>query len=74
MESRHGVEDVGSDREQWHQLAEKHWLGSQKSRKVRAEVIKKEIWDVLEKEDFAYSSLLTLEGLGLLERYHERFS
>ena len=72
MESGHQVEDAALGREHWHELAEKHWLGPQKSKKVRAEIIKKEIWDVLEKENFAYSSLLTLEGLGLLERYHGR--
>lgn len=71
MDSGHDVEEVVLGPEQWHKLAEKHWLGSQKSKKVRAEVVKKEIWDVLEKENFAYNSLLTLEGLGLLERYHE---
>lgn len=70
MESGLHVEDGALGREQWHKLAEKHWLGSQKTRKVRAEVIKKEIWDVLEKENFAYTSVLTLESLELLERYN----
>jgi len=51
------------------QAAKKHWLGSTKTSKVRPEVIKKELWDELEKTDFAYPSLLVLENLQLLERY-----
>lgn len=52
------------------QLANKHWLKSKKSTKVtvKPEVLKKEIWDVLEKEKFAYRSLLVLENLQILER------
>jgi len=52
------------------QLAKKYWLKSNKSAKitVKPEVLKNEIWDVLEKEDFSYRSLLTLENLHILER------
>lgn len=55
------------------QLARKLWLKpagkAAKAIKVKPDVLKKEIWDVLEKEDFPYSSLLTLEKLQLLDRY-----
>ncbi|KAF2738138.1 hypothetical protein EJ04DRAFT_486889 [Polyplosphaeria fusca] len=51
------------------QVAQKHWLHSKKSPKVRPEVIKQELWDELEKADFAYPQLLVLENLQLLEKY-----
>ncbi|CAI6340310.1 unnamed protein product [Periconia digitata] len=51
------------------QVARKNWLGTNEAQKVRPEVIKKELWDELEKIDFAYPSLLVLENLQLLERY-----
>lgn len=54
------------------QLAAKHWLKpSKKSSKVKVkpDVIKKEIWDILEQEDFSFRSLLTLENLHILEKY-----
>ncbi|KAH9877238.1 hypothetical protein IAQ61_002601 [Plenodomus lingam] len=51
------------------QVARKHWLGAKKPPKVRPEVVKKELWDELENGEFAYSSLLMLENLQLLERY-----
>ena len=50
------------------QLAKQHWLKPAKKVKVKNEVLKDEIWDVLEKEDFLYKSLLTLESLQILER------
>jgi intron-binding protein aquarius len=53
-------------------LAKNHWLKSSKKMakvKVRPDVLKTEIWDVLEKEDFAFKSLLVLENLQILERY-----
>ncbi len=53
------------------QLAKTHWLKSSKRAakvKVKNNVIKGEIWDVLEKEGFALKSLLALEGLQILER------
>ncbi|KAL9593532.1 MAG: hypothetical protein Q9219_007511 [cf. Caloplaca sp. 3 TL-2023] len=52
----------------WTQLARKHWGNAVKSRKPRNDVIKKEIWDVLENEGFQFRSLLILENLQLLER------
>ncbi|MCJ1385979.1 hypothetical protein MMC17_009104 [Xylographa soralifera] len=56
--------------EQWRQLAEAQWSKpSAKVRKVRPEVVKTEIWDVLEKDGFAFRSLLILDNLQLLEKY-----
>lgn len=52
------------------QLAQKHWLKSKKSAKVKPDVLKNEIWDVLEREDFAFKYLLALENLQILERYN----
>ncbi|KAL9122845.1 MAG: hypothetical protein Q9187_000602 [Circinaria calcarea] len=54
----------------WYQLAENVWSkSSSQPRKVRSEVIKTEIWDVLEKEDFDSRSLFQLENLQLFEKY-----
>jgi intron-binding protein aquarius len=52
------------------QLAKKHWLKSSKSTKVKVkpDVLKSEVWDVLEKEDFAFRLLLELENLQILDR------
>jgi intron-binding protein aquarius len=53
------------------QLAKKHWLKTSKKStkvKVKQDVLKNEIWDVLEQEDFAFKSLLVLENLQILER------
>lgn len=53
----------------WNQLAENVWSKtSSQPRKVRPEIIKTEIWDVLEKEDFDSRSLFRLENLQLLEK------
>lgn len=51
------------------QVARKNWLAAKKPPKARPDVIKKDLWDELENVDFAYSSLLVLENLQLLERY-----
>lgn len=51
------------------QVARKNWLAAKKTPTARPEVVKKELWDELENVDFAYSSLLVLENLQLLERY-----
>jgi intron-binding protein aquarius len=53
------------------QLAKQHWLKESKSVskvKVKPEVVKKEIWDILEQDNFSYKSLLVLENLQVLER------
>ena len=54
---------------QWVQLAKSHWLET-KPRKVKPEVIKQQFWDVLEAEGFSNRSLLILENLNILEKYH----
>ena len=53
------------------QLAQQHWLKTKKSAKVKVkpDMLKNEIWDVLEREDFAFRSLLVLENLQILERH-----
>lgn len=51
------------------QVARKHWLDSSKPPKVRPQVVKDELWDSLERDDFPYPSLLILENLQLLEKY-----
>ena len=66
-----GVGDLESE-DHWAQLAKKHWPQAVKSRKTKSEVIKKEIWDVLEEEAFHFRSLLMLESLQLLEKYTSR--
>ncbi|RYC59782.1 hypothetical protein CHU98_g6443 [Xylaria longipes] len=53
-------------------LAKQHWLKTTKGAakvKVKNDVLKKGIWDVLEKDAFSYKSLLVLEGLQTLESY-----
>ncbi|MCJ1311773.1 hypothetical protein MMC25_005446 [Agyrium rufum] len=62
--------DSESNRTHWVQLAEKEWAKpSTKARKVRNEIVEKEIWKVLAEESFNYRSLLQLENLQLLESY-----
>ena len=54
------------------QLAKKHWLKSTKRTtkvKVKPDMLKTEIWDVLEKDAYPYKQLLILESLQILERY-----
>jgi intron-binding protein aquarius len=53
-------------------LARQHWLKGSKQKaviKVKKEVVKSDIWDALEQENFPSKSLLVLEGLQLLERW-----
>ena len=58
------------DEAHWRDLAQKHWSNpSTKHRKVRSEVVKNDIWDVLEEDGFEFRTLLTLENLQLLEKY-----
>lgn len=50
-------------------LARKLWLNKKTAKvKVKHDVLKIEIWDVLEKDDFPFKSLLVLENLQILER------
>lgn len=53
------------------QLAKQHWLkGTKRGAKIKVKngVIKDDIWDALEKDGFAFKSLLALESLQILER------
>lgn len=50
------------------EVAQKHWLKSSKLGNVKANVIKEEIWDHLESDNFAHGSLLILENSQILER------
>ena len=64
------VADIEGESE-FAQLARKHWLRPAKRTtkvKVKNDVVKKSLWDVLERENFPYKSLLVLEGLQTLER------
>ena len=52
------------------QLAKEHWLkGGKRAAKVKVknDVIKGGLWDALEKDGFAFRSLLSLETLQTLE-------
>jgi intron-binding protein aquarius len=49
-------------------LAHKTWLKSARPPRVLPAVVKDQLWDRLEKDGFAYGSLLALETLQLLER------
>ena len=54
------------------QLARQHWLKPSKKTakvKVKNDVVKQGIWDVLEQDGFSYKLLLLLESLQTLERY-----
>ena len=53
-------------------VARKNWLKPSKRAttvKVKKDVVKGELWDTLEKENFQYKSLSALENLQTLERY-----
>lgn len=53
------------------QLAKQHWLKPSKKTakvKVKNDVLKRDIWDPLEKDKFSITSLLALESLQILER------
>lgn len=68
--SAEGGQLIVDEREnEWTDVARKHWSSTGKSRKVKNEVVKNEIWDVLENEGFPFRSLFILENLQLLERF-----
>jgi len=50
------------------ELARKHWLGKKVTR-VQQDVLKNQLWDPLEKANFAPGALLSLENLQILEQY-----
>lgn len=68
LSTRPTVDDLTGDNH-FAQLARKHWLGKTKQPKVQSNVVKDDIWEVVEKEGFAYGPLLLLEQLQLLEKY-----
>jgi intron-binding protein aquarius len=58
------------DVSKWQELADREWTKpTTKARKVRQDVLKDEIWHVLEKQEFDFRSLQALENLQLLEKY-----
>ncbi|KAF4458644.1 NAM7-nonsense-mediated mRNA decay [Fusarium albosuccineum] len=64
--------EVEEEEHQFVQLARKHWLKRGKKAtkpKVKNDVLKQNIWEVLEREGFQYKSLLLLESLQTLESY-----
>lgn len=66
LDTRPTVVDFREDNP-WVQLAKAHWL-DKKVRKVKPDVIKKQLWDPLEAENFSNRSLLVLENLNVLEK------
>ncbi|KAF2843143.1 intron-binding protein aquarius [Patellaria atrata CBS 101060] len=68
LQARPTVADLTGENH-YAETARKHWLKSTKLSKAKLNVVKEELWEPLEKEDFAYGSLLILENLQLLERY-----
>lgn len=68
LDSRPTVEDFRED-SPWVQLAKTLWSETSKTRKVKPDTIKKEIWDPLEAENFSLHSLLALENLNILEKF-----
>ncbi|KAL3436340.1 P-loop containing nucleoside triphosphate hydrolase protein [Aspergillus tetrazonus] len=68
LDSRPTVEDFRDD-SPWVRLAKTHWLDAANVRKVKHDLIKKDIWDPLEAESFSFRSLLILENLNILEKF-----
>ncbi|KAL3475305.1 P-loop containing nucleoside triphosphate hydrolase protein [Aspergillus californicus] len=67
-DSRPTVEDFRDD-SPWVQLAKTRWPETSNVRTVKHDVIKKNIWDPLEAENFSFRSLLILENLNILEMF-----
>jgi len=68
---RHAT-DEGEGESGFATLARQYWLKTAKRTaiiKVKNEVLKSEIWDALEKDDFPVKSLQALESLQTLESY-----
>ncbi|PNP40630.1 hypothetical protein TGAMA5MH_07628 [Trichoderma gamsii] len=64
--------EVEEQEHQFVQIARKHWLKPGKKTakvKVKNDVVKQGIWDVLEQDGFSYKLLLLLESLQTLENY-----
>jgi intron-binding protein aquarius len=61
--------EVEEEEHQFVQVARKHWLKSKSAKvKVKNDVVKQDLWDLLEREGFQYKSLLLLENVETLER------
>lgn len=67
LSSRPSLAEIHGD-SPYAQLAQELWLKAPTQR-VNQEKLKNEIWDPLEKESFAPSSLLLLENLQIVEKY-----
>ncbi|EGX89160.1 DEAD helicases superfamily protein, putative [Cordyceps militaris CM01] len=64
--------EVEEEEHQFVQVARTHWLKKTKKTakvKVKNDVLKQSIWEVLERDGFQYKSLLLLESLQTLESY-----
>ena len=70
-EGRPTPAEVEEEEHQFVQIARKNWLKSTRKNaqvKVKNDVLKQGIWEVLEREGFQYKALLLLESLQTLER------
>lgn len=70
-EERPTPAEVEEEEHPFVQLARKHWLkpGKRATKvKVKNDVLKQGIWEVLERETFQYKPLRLLESLQILER------
>ena len=61
------VKDLQGDNH-YARVARENWLAESSPSKVRQDVLKRDIWDVLESEHFRFGSLLALENLQMLEK------
>lgn len=64
--------EVEEEEHQFVQVARAHWLKPTKRStkvKVKNDVLKQNIWEVLERDGFQHKSLVLLESLQALERY-----
>lgn len=64
------VEPVVEEGSEFARVAKQHWLKPTRAAKVKVknDVLKRDIWDPLEKEKFPAAALVELEGLQVLER------
>lgn len=63
--------EVEEEEHQFVQIARKNWLKSTRKNaqvRVKNDVLKQSIWEVLEREGFQHKSLVLLESLQTLER------
>jgi intron-binding protein aquarius len=68
MHARPTIADMDGENH-FAQVARKRWLSASKAPKVEPKVVKQEIWDELERQEFSTQSLALLENLQLLEKY-----